>query len=140
MKAVRTPTHVKYLTEKGLFVWSVACGSAHTAITTRIEVQQSTDSASDGATNVVGGLVLVTGAAWALGREQLNKFAIVKEFKKVRFLALLHLLPFCLRLMIIVCVCGSCHDGFTASREASVLWVLAHCCADVRGRGVVLGL
>lgn len=82
-KAVRTPTHVSSLTSRGLFVWSVACGAAHTAITTRIEVQHSTDAASEGATNVVGGLVLVTGAGWALGREQLSSFAVVKEFKNV---------------------------------------------------------
>lgn len=39
LKAVRTPTHVSYLTEKGMFVWGVACGAAHTAITTKIEAR-----------------------------------------------------------------------------------------------------
>lgn len=81
-KAVRTPTHVSYLSEKGVYVWGVACGAAHTAITTRIEPASGDDS-MDGVTNLVGGLVMVTGAGWALGREQLNRFAIVKEFKNV---------------------------------------------------------
>ena len=83
MSAVRTPTHVSYLTDKGVHVWSVACGSAHTVITTKINVQSGSDPSSDGLTNVTGGDVLVTGAAWALGREQLNNFATVKQFKTV---------------------------------------------------------
>ncbi len=35
---VYAPTLVKGLVNKGLFVWSVACGAAHTAIVTKIEV------------------------------------------------------------------------------------------------------
>lgn len=83
MTAVRTPTHVSYLTEKGVFVWSVACGSAHTVITTKINVQSGSEPGAEGLTNVTGGDVMVTGAAWALGREQLNNFATVKHFKTV---------------------------------------------------------
>ncbi len=37
---VHTPTLVRGLVAKGIYVWSVACGAAHTAITTRIEVRR----------------------------------------------------------------------------------------------------
>jgi alpha-tubulin suppressor-like RCC1 family protein len=35
---VTSPTLVRSLVTKGLYVWTVACGAAHTAITTKIEV------------------------------------------------------------------------------------------------------
>ncbi len=36
---VTSPTLVRSLVTKGLYVWTVACGAAHTAITTKIEVR-----------------------------------------------------------------------------------------------------
>jgi hypothetical protein len=43
----------------------------------------TTDAECEGLRHVTGGDVLVTGAGWALGREQLNSFAFVKEFREV---------------------------------------------------------
>ena len=52
----------------------------------RLNVQESvtTDAECEGLKHVTGGDVLITGAGWALGREQVNTFAFVKEFRDVR--------------------------------------------------------
>lgn len=52
----------------------VCCGSQESV---------TTDAECEGLKHVTGGDVLVTGAGWALGREQLNTFAFVKEFRDV---------------------------------------------------------
>jgi hypothetical protein len=53
-------------------------------VTPPLQVGTTTDDEYEGISNVSGGQVLVTGAGWALGREQLNSFAFVKEFREVR--------------------------------------------------------
>ena len=47
---VHYPTLVKGLVTKGLFVWSVACGAAHTAVATRIEVMSPPSRCNDAGT------------------------------------------------------------------------------------------
>ncbi len=42
----------------------------------------TTDAECEGLKHVTGGDVLITGAGWALGREQVNSFAYVKEFRE----------------------------------------------------------
>jgi Regulator of chromosome condensation (RCC1) repeat len=134
LKAQRTPQHVSYLSEKGIYVWSVACGAAHTAITTRVELQEG-DAAIEGLTNLTGGQVMVTGAGWALGREQLNRFAFVKEFKNVSGAC-----------RVVCSVTATQHLPLTiavslstATREASFVWLRAYRGSDVRRGSLDVG-
>ena len=110
LKTVRVPTLVKSLADRGMHVWSISCGAAHTAITTRIVVEEGggVGEPDEGATNVTGGGVLVTGAGWALGREQLDTFAVVSAFKDVR---------------VCVCVCVSLSLSLSLS-----LCICVHLC------------
>lgn len=78
---------------------------------------------ADGLSNLTGGLVLVTGAGWALGRDQLNNFAVVKEFKTVCHRVNL--------IVILVCCDSNAVPLLTAAGQASVLWLRAHRRTDV---------